>query len=203
MNNGKEEKIKIILLGEPSTGKTSLIKVYLNDKFTEDVPSSLSSSFFQSVITVNEKKYLIDLWDTVGQENYRSITQHFIRDTNIVIFVYDITEKHTFNEIENYWIDKVKEVLNDSAILGIAGNKEDLYEKEVVEEDKAEKLAKKIGGFFKKTSAKENPKEFKTFVKMLIEQFLLKNNKIIKGNNIILNESSIIEDKNKKKKCCI
>ena len=202
MNEEKEVKIKIILLGEINTGKTSLINVYFNYGFSKDEKTSVSAAFFQGEITVNEKQYLIELWDTAGQEKYRSLTKNFIRESNIVIFVYDITSEDTFNEIENYWIDTVKEELKDSPILGIAGNKSDLFENEAVDKNKGKELAKKIGGFFSETSAKENPKGFQEFVKMLIEQLLLKKNIIKKGDNLILKESSIInEDKNKKKKC--
>ena len=198
----KEEKIKIILLGEVSTGKTSLINVYFNYGFSDNEKTSVSAVFFQSEIIVNEKQYLVELWDTAGQEKYRSLTKNFIRGTNIVIFVYDITDAYSFNEIENYWIDTVKDELKDSAILGIAGNKSDLFDKEVVEKKKGKELANKIGGFFSQTSAKENPKGFQEFVKMLIEQLLMKKNIIKKGDNIILKESSTDnEDNNKKKKC--
>ena len=202
MDEEKEEKIKIILLGEISTGKTSLINVYFNYGFSENEKTSVSCAFFQGEITVNEKQYLVELWDTAGQEKYRSLTKNFIRESNIVIFVYDITDEYSFNEIENYWVDTVKEELKDSAILGIAGNKSDLFENEVVDPKKGRELAEKIGGFFKETSAKENPKGFQNFVKFLIEQFLMKKNIIKKGDNIILKESSTdVEVNNKKKKC--
>ena len=202
MDEEKEEKIKIILLGEVSTGKTSLINVYFNYGFSDNEKTSVSAVFFQSEIIVNEKQYLVELWDTAGQEKYRSLTKNFIRGTNIVIFVYDITDAYSFNEIENYWIDTVKDELKDSAILGIAGNKSDLFENEVVDRNKGKELAKKIGGFFSQTSAKENPKGFQFFVKLLIEQLLMKKNIIKKGDNIILKESSTDnEDNNKKKKC--
>ena len=202
MEEEQEEKIKIILLGEISTGKTSLINVYFNYGFSKDEKTSISAAFFQDEITVNEKQYLIELWDTVGQEKYRCLTKNFIRESNIVIFVYDITSEKTFNEIENYWIDAVKEELKDSPILGIAGNKSDLFENAVVDRNKGKELAKKIGGFFSETSAKENPVGFQQFVKMLIEQFLLKKNIIKKGDNIILKECSNEDKKKKKKKKC-
>ena len=202
MDEEKEEKIKIILLGEISTGKTSLINVYFNYGFSENEKTSVSSAFFQGEITVNEKQYLVELWDTAGQEKYRSLTKNFIRESNIVIFVYDITDEYSFNEIENYWVDTVKEELKDSAILGIAGNKLDLFENEAVDSKKGRELAEKIGGFFKETSAKENPKGFQNFVKFLIEQFLMKKNIIKKGDNVILEESSAdVKNINKKKKC--
>ncbi len=196
-----EEKIKIILLGEVCTGKTSLINVYFNYGFSDNEKTSVSAAFFQGEITVNEKQYLVELWDTAGQEKYRSLTKNFIRESNIVIFVYDITDSYSFNEIENYWVDTVKDELKDSAIFGIAGNKADLFEKEVVEPKKGKDLATKIGGFFKETSAKENPKGFQDFVKFLIEQLLLKKNIIKKGDNVVLKESSIDNEEIKKKKC--
>jgi len=203
MDEEKEDNIKIILLGEISTGKTSLINVYFDYGFSDSEKTSVSASFFQGEISVNEKKYLVELWDTAGQEKFRSLTKNFIRGSNIVIFVYDITSEKTFEEIEDYWIDTVKEELKDKAIYGIAGNKSDLFENEKVETKKGKELAEKIGGFFSQTSAKENPGGFKAFVKTLIEQLLLKQNIIKKGDNIILKDSSLIAEDQKKKKKCI
>ena len=93
-----EGSIKIILLGEPGVGKSSLINVYNGDPFSENIPSSIQSSFISKRLTINEKIYDIQIWDTAGQERFRSINKIFIKDSHIVIFVYDITSRKSFLE---------------------------------------------------------------------------------------------------------
>ena len=93
------------------------------------------------------------MWDTAGQEKYRSINKLFYKDSNIVIFVYDITNKKSFDEIKNYWFEQVKENCDlNKIILGVAANKCDLFNKEAVKEDDGKTFANRIKGAFQSTS---------------------------------------------------
>ena len=181
-NNELNNNIKIILLGESGTGKTNLISVYLGNNFS-NYSSTLSPTFSQKTIVVNDNKYFIDIWDTMGQEKYRTLTKNFIRGSQIVIFVYDITNKYSFDEL-NYWVNSVKEELSYKPVLGLAANKIDLFENETVSQKEGEEYAQKIGALFEETSAKENPDGFKNYVKNLIEKLLLEKNCIINGSDI-------------------
>ena len=146
--------IKVVLLGESAVGKTSIITRFVENKFKQDTMSSLSANFVSKKIEIgNNKSIKFDIWDTAGQEKYRALAKIFYQDSKIVILVYDITNKNSFNELKNYWYEKVKENSSSDIIFAIAGNKCDLYEKEEVEKTEGEKFAKEIGAIFHETSA--------------------------------------------------
>ena len=131
------------------------------------------------------KNYQLRLWDTAGQEKYRALTKLFYKDSKVVIFVYDITNKKSFTEL-NYWINEIKESLGDEPVLAMIGNKSDLYEMKEVDETVAQKLAEEKGMKFKLVSTKDDPKSFKTFLRSLIKEYIIK----INGN---FNEKNNIE----------
>lgn len=206
MNNPEEEEdddddIKVILVGEVATGKTSLINTSIGLEFKDKLESTQSSSIMQKKIIINDQTYTINLWDTIGQEQYRSLTKIFMKGAKIVIFVYDITRKETFEQLD-FWFENTKEVLGNKPILGIVGNKSDLYIKEDVKEEVAEEYAKKKGVPFRLTSAK-TPKNFSDFLEELVKKYIEKmeniNSTIVDGLKLDeQNESK----KSKKKKCC-
>ena len=200
MSNLEEEEIKVILVGESGTGKTSLINTAIGLKFEEGVELSTSTSTFVSkMIKIGGKTYALNLWDTIGQEKFRSLTKIFIKDSKIVIFVYDITRLDSFKELD-YWFKTIQEVLGDSAVLGIVGNKQDLFTREEVKEEVAEKYAEDKKVSFKLTSAK-NPLSFNSFLELLLKQYIEKCGGVIEGND---GKKLEVQDpsNNKKKKCC-
>ena len=210
MSDNREEFVKVILLGESGVGKTNLINIFTGGEFNENEAVSLTSSFLLKKITVNGKKYTIQLWDTIGQERLRQLTKLFYNDSKIVIFVYDITRKFTFDEIKNYWINDVEEKLGQDLIKGIIGNKIDLYLNQQVSDEEAEEYAKSIGAQFSLTSAKnEGAVIFERLLIKLYEQYLHKN-KTIRGAKTFQKTKSVYLKKQKdavdtntsKKKCC-
>ena len=200
MKNLEDQEIKVILVGESGTGKTSLINIAMGVKFVEGVEASTSTaSFVTKKIKIGGKSYSLNLWDTIGQEKFRSLTKIFIKDSKIVIFVYDITRLDSFKEL-NYWFKTIQDVLGDSAVLGIAGNKHDLFMKEEVKEEVAEKYAEEKGVPFKLTSAK-NPLSFNTFLEDLLKKYIEKSGGVIQSNDgKKLEENKDKQDKGKK--CC-
>ena len=183
--------IKIILLGESGTGKTSLINNYLGKKFSESEESTLSSEVSTKILEIDKGKYSINIWDTCGQEKYHSVTKLFIKESKIVIFVYNIIELKSF-ELLDYWVKATEENINNNneVIYGVVGNKADRYEEQEVEKKQGENFAKEIGALFIETSAKEDTLGFRQFVNKLIEQSL--------GKKVIDNNNNDKEEKNKK-----
>ena len=102
------------------------------------------------------KSLQFDIWDTAGQERYRALTKFFYKDAAIAILVYDITRKDSFEEMKNYWYNQLKNFSGKNIIIGIAGNKSDLFDKEAVSEEEARKFATEIGAIFRLTSACNN-----------------------------------------------
>lgn len=101
--------IKVVLVGESGTGKTSIINNYCSDYFSEETTTTIGSSKNSKILLLSNKmKLKLDIWDTAGQEMYRSLNKLFYKDAKIVLFIYDITNLHSFNEIVNYWYQEVK-----------------------------------------------------------------------------------------------
>ena len=190
--------IKIILLGETGVGKTNLINSYFGSPFYKEMLPSMAPNQSHEKLEINNNICYIDIWDTMGQEVYRSITQSYIKGSHIIIFVYDITSIYTFKELK-FWVAKAKEeVDNEKIIFGLCANKMDLFEECQVDKKEGENYAKEISAIFCETSAKENKKGFQNFILKLVEKLLINENSIKKEGNII--ENSNIFDLNKEKK---
>ena len=143
---------KVIMVGDSGVGKTSIIGRYLN-KFNENEKSTIGASFSNKISIIDKYKISFDIWDTAGQERYRSVSSIFYKEAYLCIFVYDITEPNSFESIKNYWYKTVMENASPKIILGIAGNKNDLYEKEKVKEKEVQKFCKEIDALYFSTSA--------------------------------------------------
>ena len=194
--------IKVILIGEPGTGKTSLINVSIGQEFNEKSISTLSSTFVPKIIKKDGKEYKLNIWDTAGQEKYRSLTKIFIKDSKIVIFVYAIDSKKSLEGIKSYWLETIKEALGDQPVLGIVGNKSDLFMNEEVKENEAKEFAEQNGMEFRLVTAKENPNGFIQFLNKLLDIYLEKKGIVPETKKIRLNKDDITEDENKKGGCC-
>ena len=194
--------IKVILIGESGVGKTSIIRVSNGEQFNEDEHSNLSVSFYRKQMNFENKSYTLELWDTIGQENLRVINTLFYNNSRIVIFVYDITSKESFNNL-SFWIEEVKKQIgNNGYVKAIIGNKIDLYLKEAVNEDEAENLAKEINAKFYRMSAKEDDKKkIEKFFEELICEYIKLNIKE-DDSRISLTEDKAFNKKTKSKKCC-
>ena len=104
-------EIKSIILGESGVGKTNLAKAAIDLRFEPNSKSTVNSSYVSKKIYIFGKEYDLKLWDTAGQEKYRALTKLFYKNSKVVIFVYDITNRKSFNELE-YWINEVKKWFN-------------------------------------------------------------------------------------------
>ena len=198
-SNNYSAKIKVILLGESRVGKTCLINAYFGRQFRANTLFTTIPESENKIIEINEKKYLIELFDTAGQEKYRSMNNIFIKGSKVVIFVYDVTEEKTFIELD-YWIKTTKEILAKDAIYGIAGNKADLVEEIKIPNEKGKKYAEENGAKFCETSAKEDSKGFQSFLNKLIQEYIETN--IDKISNEKNGKKLSSKNNKKKKKCC-
>ena len=152
------EVAKVVLLGEAGVGKTCLIKQFTENKFDNTELSSLSAQYVSKTIDYLDAKKAIkfDIWDTVGQERFRSIAKIFYKDARVILFVYDITSKKTFDALINFWYEELRNNLTENPIYAVVGNKNDLYMNQQVDTSDAKDLAKNLGGIFQLTSAKTN-----------------------------------------------
>ena len=102
----------------------------------------------------NGKEYTLDIWDTAGQEKYRSIGKMFYKNAYIVLFVYDITNKKSFLDLKSVWYDELIKTGEKKAVMAVIGNKNDMFLKEEVDEEEAREWADEIGAIFGLVSAK-------------------------------------------------
>ena len=205
-----DEQIKIILLGEIFTGKSSLINAYIKNKINEQEPSTISPTNYTKRIILEDKTILANIWDTAGQEHFRSMNKIFIKNSRVVIFVYDITRKKTLKEL-SFWAEYADNILGkDNAIYGVIGNKLDLFDKEkelkinskdieMVSTLEGQEFANNIGAKFLETSAKEKAPGLEEFITNLVEQYSKKFFLEQKTEPIQL---SVNQANRKKKKCC-
>ena len=206
---GKEgkvyENVKISLIGGSAVGKTCIIRRYSNDTFVENPPSTTGGSYSEKFVTIDNKDIQLNLWDTAGQEKFRAIGKHFYKDAYIIIMVYDISKKDTFEEIKEIWYPDVKQNGEKYGVLAVVGNKSDLYEEEEVSENEAKEFAKEIGAFFMLVSAKTGNNVNQLF-EALLRQYLgkefTKKVEEMKKNKGDTKQLKIDKTKDKKKKGC-
>ena len=152
------EQVKVVLLGESGVGKTSIIAQFTSGKFDPDCVTSLSAQFISKTIEFEnlQKAIKFDIWDTAGQEKYRALAKIFYKDAKVIILVYDITDKRSFDEVKSYWYEMVKSNADSDAMIAIVANKNDLYDSAQVSEEEAKEFAKSVGAIFQSTSAKSD-----------------------------------------------
>lgn len=186
-------EIKAILVGSSGVGKTNLINVCVGQGFNSHTKPTNCCSLLQKNLIINNINYTINLWDTMGQEAYKGISKLFFRESQIVIFVYDITSKESFENLEE-WIQMAKDIIDEKFVSGIVGNKNDLYLQAKVNEEEARKYAEEKNMKFRLVSAKEDPKSFDDFLYELVQKVEIPENKI----KTVLNNKK----EEKAKKCC-
>jgi len=204
----RKMKTKVVLVGDSGVGKTCLIQRYVNDKYSDNTESTSASTYTYKIVEYKEynKSVSLDIWDTAGQELYRALARNFYLNASIGILVYDVRRKATFESIKDYWYDQLKQSGEENIVLGIAGNKCDLFQDEEVSEDEVKKYAKSIGAVFHLTSCKESIGIDDLFVE-LGKKYLEVNNLIGKTEEqkekIVLDKKKTINNKDdKKRKCC-
>ena len=148
------DSVKVVLLGEAGVGKTSIIHQFTYHTFDPDCISSISAQFVSKTISYEGYGAIkFDIWDTAGEERYRSMAKIFYKDAKVIVFVYDITSQPTFDGLKNYWYEQIKINCEKDAILAVVANKNDLYGDQVVADEDGEKFADEIGAIFQSTSA--------------------------------------------------
>lgn len=191
----KEIKTKIVLLGDTSVGKSSILKRLKFNSFDNNLDSTIGCEFFAKDFKIDSNNVKLLIWDTAGQEVFRSFTPNFLRGAKIILIVYSVAFKKSFLNI-NTWIDEAKKIPNSTII--IVGSKCDLPNE--IDDNELEKLKKKLNEnfyLFGNVSSKENINIHELFLyisKICVE----KDYGNVKNNTININENKIIQKKN----CC-
>ena len=203
MNEKIVVDVKVILIGNSGVGKTNLINISTGGEFNEIEKSTTTASYSKKQFNIEGDLYNLSLWDTIGQERLRHLSKLFFKNSKIVIFVYDITQKTTFVGL-NSWYEDVKQQLGDDIIKGVVGNKQDLFMKEEVGDEEGEKYAESINAKFRLTSAKADAEGFINFLELLLKEYINKNGIKPKVNDNIklVNENHKMKNTKNKSGCC-
>ena len=194
-------EIKLAFIGQSTVGKTSLITQYTKKTFADTYLSTIGADqIIKELKLDNGLNVKLNIWDTAGQERFRSVNAIFLKGAQIVIMVYDITKRDTFDEIKNYWYNNIKNIIGKDTIIGIAGNKSDLYENEQVTKEEGQQYAQEIKAIFKETTA-TTFESINELINELVQKYFILNNV-----NNFPNKEEGIKVKNtkteKKKNCC-
>jgi Ras-related protein Rab-6A len=145
-------RYKVVFIGNPTAGKTSLLNRICHDKFIQNYDSTIGVDFFTKTVFYNESIFKIQLWDSAGQEKYRALIPSYIRGASIIFLIYDLNHHDSFDAINN-WLGFVNQYTNKEQVkIILVGNKKDLERK--VKYEEGQNLAKKEGMLFFETSAK-------------------------------------------------
>jgi len=203
---------KVILVGDSSVGKTTIISRYLNLYNPNPISTTGASYSVKETLFENNIKISFEIWDTAGQEKYRSLNKIFYNNTNICFLVFDITERQSFDNILNFWYKEVFEYNNNNyssnnILFGVIANKIDLEKNINVKVDEIKNFSDKIRADFILASAKNGIGINEIFMKLgkkFIEQNQKNSNNIIsnKQNQLKLEDFVIDQKVKKQKKCC-
>ena len=128
-NNNFNYLFKYIIIGDASVGKSNILLKYAHNQFKPGYQLTIGVEFGAKNVEINNKTYHIQIWDTAGQENFRSITRAYYKNSVCALVVYDLTNKETFDSVQA-WIDDCKSQSPKNIYMLLVGNKEDLAESE-------------------------------------------------------------------------
>ena len=195
--NNQIYEARVITLGDSGVGKTNFIFRFIDDKFSLNYFSTYGiDTKFKNVKLDNGSEIKFKIFDTAGQERFKSISQNYIKKANGVLLMYDISDEASFNNIEN-WMQNIQDNSGNKMCIVLVATKCDLVEERVVSKESGEKLAEKYGIHFYETSSKDNINIEKSFYD-IAEQIIEKN----KGKKVFEKNIDLNKKHNKKKECC-
>ncbi|KAH0787334.1 small GTP-binding protein [Histomonas meleagridis] len=144
---------KVILLGSSHSGKTSIAHRYVHKSFTQNTVASTQPAFFQKEINQSGYHFILDIWDTAGQEAFHSLAPIIYRDARGALIIFDITDPSSFKTASK-WVNELKQANGDMTHMILVGNKSDLASSRAVTREEAEKYAQANHFQYFETSAK-------------------------------------------------
>ena len=212
---------KIIVIGDSAVGKSSLTLRGTKDHFKDFYTPTIGFEFLSFNIRIKNQTVKLQIWDTCGQEVYRSLISSFYRNSSLAIIVYAIDNQESFDNLES-WLDEIKSQTHPNLRIFLIGNKADLEDQRLIKKESAEELVKDHNiDLFMETSAKTGFNAQDVFIKaakMLLEDYKKYSENEGRNSNFSGEKSSISlssqendkeneiskdnEDKVRRKKCC-
>ncbi|XP_053533878.1 EF-hand calcium-binding domain-containing protein 4B isoform X1 [Ictalurus punctatus] len=198
-SSGPDRLFKIVLVGNSSVGKTSLLRRFCDDCFHPGTSATVGIDYSVKTLIVDNSRVALQMWDTAGQERYRSITKQFFRKADGVVVMYDITCEQTFTAVRS-WLASVQEGAGDDIPVMLLGNKTDLEGQREIQFRVGEKLAKESQLIFFECSAfsGHNVTESMVHLASLFSCRILKEQEDREKEKTV----SLVDASSKKKSCC-
>ena len=219
-NNGNKNKpsnyqyiFKLILIGNSGVGKSCILQRYMKHTFEESYKCTIGVDFLMKSIVINGQTVKLQLWDTAGQEKYKSMVSSYYRGANVALIVFDITNHQSFDSLP-MWIENFYKNGPEQKNIILIGNKKDLADLRQVTQQEAEAFSETNNMMYFETSAKEgdNIEYIFNYAAEKLLEFYGKNNEAILKRQMTPNndiqssnfkEIRIEESPNKKKNCCV
>ena len=190
--------LKLLVVGDSSVGKTNFVMRLINNEFSKNYMTTSGIDLKTTDIEIKNKKIHIQLWDTAGQEKYKAITKNLFLKVMGALIIYDITNEASYNNLKS-WVKLIKEECGKHMQLIILGNKSDLNDERKISKDEAINYAKEQKIDYIETSSKTG-ENVKKAVTMICEN-ILENKELNDSSSFVLDNSSFLTDK-RKKRCC-
>ncbi|RHZ39264.1 hypothetical protein DYB26_008568 [Aphanomyces astaci] len=155
---------KYIIIGDTGVGKSCLLLQFTDKRFQPVHDLTIGVEFGARMINIDSKQIKLQIWDTAGQESFRSITRSYYRGAAGALLVYDITRRETFNHLTR-WLEEARQNSNSNMAIMLIGNKSDLEHRRAVSYKEGEQFAKENGLIFLETSAKTAANVEDAFIK--------------------------------------
>lgn len=146
-------KISMVVIGDTGVGKSCLLLQFVDRRFSAVHDLTIGVDFGSRIVDVGGERVKLQIWDTAGQESFRSIARSYYRDAAGALLVYDVTRRETFQHLER-WLSEAKQFASQQICVTLVGNKSDLVKRRVVPRDDAETWAAENGLDYIETSAK-------------------------------------------------
>ena len=206
---------KIVLIGNVSVGKSSIIRRFVHNDFNNSYLCTVGTELFRKTLLIGDNKNVnLLIWDTCGQERFRAVTRQYFRDTHAILLVFDLTNKKSFNNLNSWYEEALNYINDDKCLFFLLGNKWDETEKIVVESDEIKNFMRKkqkLKKYFEVSAFNGHNIDlaFDKISRHLIMKYsgdeIVKNIKELKDNIKLENEDTDKNDNTKKQKsggCC-
>ena len=168
--------LKSVLIGDSYTGKTSISDSLIDNSFNQNTTNTIGVSFYHKEFKIFNKNIKLQIWDTSGLDRFIPITKVYIKDSSLILLIYDITNRQSFNNIKK-WFDILNQEINNENFIVLIGNKNDKEIERKVTFQEGEILAKELNSnvIFFETSALSNKKINNLFTEILYKIFQTEN----------------------------
>ncbi len=147
------QKLSFVVIGDTGVGKSCLLLQFVDRRFSAVHDLTIGVDFGSRIIELEGERVKLQIWDTAGQESFRSIARSYYRDAAGALLVFDVTRRETFAQLER-WLQETKQFASQQICITLVGNKADLSKKRAISKEEAEKFAEQFDLVYVETSAK-------------------------------------------------